>query len=224
MESWWGPLLWVISYTSHTVAFLHVLSLWTMLKKSTIMVFIEAFRGNRMNQSLYSKYTRSHMWVECGEQIDKTDFTTSETLILIVESLKQLSMETILWTWCRQRCFVKKHQNFMISHMHDILKYANMMVKGCTTCLYVPHQKYLVIEGAKYLFTTLSEETAQPTFLTWPGVMVNNLESPPRRYGPDFHPRATQFIWDSRVSVFPQLKANQNLCFCFCFNSQSVDS
>ncbi len=26
--------------------------------------------------------------------------------------------------------------------------------------------------------------------------------------GPDFHPQGTQFIWDSGVSVFPQLKAN----------------
>ncbi len=46
----------------------------------------------------------------------------------------------------------------------------------------------------------------------------------PRRHGPDFHPRGTQFIWDSGVSVFPQMKANQNLCFCFCFNSRSVRS
>ena len=30
--------------------------------------------------------------------------------------------------------------------------------------------------------------------------------------------------WDSGVSVFPQLKANRKLCFCFCFNSRSGDS
>ncbi len=30
----------------------------------------------------------------------------------------------------------------------------------------------------------------------------------PRRHGPDFHPRGTQFIWDSGVTVFPQLKSN----------------
>ncbi len=89
-----------------------------------------------------------------------------------------------------------------------------------TIILTSSHRLIFQVEMTEYIPRALFPNRA----VSKRGLGLDTILYHPRRHGPDFHPRGTQFIWDSGVSVFPQLKANQKLCFCFCFNSQSGDS